>query len=124
MPDAVYAQAAQTSLGMTPLERFEAHSAYPYQQHNSYQPLHEGQYADVAHSPRTHHDGHSPSSAHAAASNPGSGQVGHDNVYYAPQQEYYYVHTTNGEATSPGNDLAAVGTQFDGQVSYSYAQTT
>jgi hypothetical protein len=115
---------------MTPLEHYETHSTYPYQQWNSYQPVllqqdnlqGEAHYADVVHQSEEQYNQQAPVSFHSrAASNTGSGQ--RELVYYAPQQEYYMPTTTYREATSPGNDLAAVGTQFNGHASSGYAQT-
>jgi hypothetical protein len=116
---------------MTPLEVFEADLTYPYQQYNSYQPIppqyhnfsHEGEYGHVTHRTGIQYHQYIPSPVHTAASNPGFAGEGQNIVYYAPQQEYYIPTTTHGEATSPGNDLAAVGTQFDSHVSSGYAQT-
>jgi hypothetical protein len=115
---------------MTPLEHFETDSTYLYQQYNSYQPVlsqldnlqGEAHYADVIHQSEAQYNQQAPASFHTrAASNSGSGQ--RELVYYAPEQEYYIPTTTNGEATGPGNDLAALGTQFDGHASSVYAQT-
>jgi hypothetical protein len=127
--DSVFSKVIQQPVGMTPLELFEVDSTYPYQQYNSYQPIlppnhnsyHEGQYANVTHQSEAQCH-HNPASVHVAVSNPGDGQE-HEVVYYAPQQDYYIPTTANGEAASPGNDLAAVGTQFDGHVPSGYAQT-
>jgi hypothetical protein len=115
---------------MTPLEHYETHSTYLYQQYNSYQPVRsqqdnlqgEAHYADIVHQSEEQSNQQAPVSfLSRAASNTGSGQ--RELVYYAPQQEYYMPTTTYGEATSPGNDLAAVGTQFNGHASSGYAQT-
>ncbi|KAN0092067.1 hypothetical protein V8E51_017914 [Hyaloscypha variabilis] len=132
VPDSVHYSAVQDHTGMTPLEHFEVDSTYPYQQYNSYQPLppqqqvsyHQPQYSNAAHQSAAHEHQQPPSPANIETSNPGSGPQGQSIVYYAPQQEYYYVPTTTyGEVTSSGNDLAAVGTQFDGYVPTGYAQT-
>ena len=125
MPDSVQSRVVQDPVGMTPYQRFEVESTYPYQRYNSYEPVipqqqtsyPQPQYSNVAH----HQYQHTTTSVHAAATSPSPAAQ----VYYAPQQEYYYAPaTTYGEATSPGNDLAAVGTQFDGYVSTGYAQTS
>jgi hypothetical protein len=130
LPDTVQSKLFGDPVGMTPLEHYETHSTYPYQQCNSYQPVllqqdnlqGEAHYADVVHQSEEQYNQQAPVSFHSrAASNTGSGQ--RELVYYAPQQEYYMPTTTYGEATSPGNDLAAVGTQFNGHASSGYAQT-
>ncbi|PMD33811.1 hypothetical protein L207DRAFT_146561 [Hyaloscypha variabilis F] len=132
VPDSVHYSTVQDPVGMTPLERFEVDSTYPYQQYNSYEPVppqqytsyYPQQYSNAAHQSEAQPLQHTPTSLQSAPSNTGSRPQGQSIVYYAPQQEYYYVPTTTyGEATSPGNDLAAVGTQFDGYVPTGYAQT-
>ncbi|KAE9366889.1 hypothetical protein N431DRAFT_487362 [Stipitochalara longipes BDJ] len=118
LPDSVYSRAVQEPVGMTPPERFEFDSTYPHQpvlpqQHTSY---HNSQYSHIALQSEPQQHQHAPP--------PDSSLQGQNVVYYAPQQEYYYIPaTTYGEATGPGNDLAAVGTQFGGYVPQGYAQT-
>lgn len=130
MPYSVHSRVLQDPVGMAPLEHFEVDSAYPYQQYNSYQPAapqqthsyHDTQYANVASQSEAQYHQDASSSIHAAAAFPASGFDSQYVVYYAPQQEYYIPTTTQGEATGPGNDLAAVGTQFDSYVPSGYAQ--
>ncbi|KAH8768784.1 hypothetical protein BGZ57DRAFT_467673 [Hyaloscypha finlandica] len=131
LPDSMHSRVVHEPVGLTPLERTEADSTYPYEQHNSYQPIspqhqylhHEAQYTSVAHQSEAQNTYAVPSSVHVSPSNPDSGLEGQYVVYYAPQQDSYYPTTTHGEATGPGNALAAVGTQFDGYVPSVYAQT-
>jgi hypothetical protein len=120
---------------MAPSERFEAHSTYPYQQYNSYEPIPlsyhnpsplrpETQYANIAYQSEAQHGQYISSSVDAEASDRGPSQMDGPNVVYCPPQQDYYVQTTaNGDATDPGNDLAAVGTQFDGHIPSGYAQS-
>lgn len=125
LPAYTHTRIIQGSIGMTPSERFEAHSTYPYQQYNSYQPIApQTQHANIAHQSEAQHGQCTSSSVHAAASNPGATQMdGRNVIYFAPQQEYYPQTTVYGDDTGPGNALAAVGTQFDCHVPSEYAQT-
>jgi len=125
LPAYTHTRIVQGPIGLTPSERFEAHSTYPYQQYNSYQPITpQTQHVNTAHQSKAQHGQYASSSVHVAASNPGATQMdGRNVVYFAPQQEYYPQTTVYGDDTGPGNALAAVGTQFDGHVPSEYTQT-
>jgi hypothetical protein len=135
LPAYAHANVVQDTVSMTPLESFEACSTYPHQQYSSYQPIElshhnsqppclDTQHTNIAHQHELPHDPHISFSVHGEASKAGSEQMdGQNVVYFAPQQEYYLQTTAHGDAAGLGNDLAAIGTQFDGHISSGYAQT-
>jgi hypothetical protein len=111
LPLNLLATVVQNQVTMTPMERFEDPSAFPYQQHNTYIPLPNYSYHSTPQYETLTPYHHSDDTSSTQMSS------GYSSVWGADREPQYSEHHVQSWAATDGlldeGDIAGVGTQFD-----------
>lgn len=152
MPHYTQTTQSQQTTDLTPMERFELPSPFPYHQHTTYTPptsspyksttrhsavsssqypvstSYTGTYTNTYHTPNSQH---APSRDYSTQAQAGSysediyPQTQHQDVYSTPEPQYYSSTDTGYDVTWKRDDLSGVGEHFEyaDQAAYHYGNT-